>query len=283
MTGIRTHIVRRLDGKGYDIRKRKIHIFPPSNEAEIIILVGHYTVRPGHLVYINDTSLFHSDSDHEAAIHRDPDVQLRFYINPVDPMFEIQTGMQGKIGTSNDFHALITGHTGNFGGDVSKDTAPNRKLLRFVREQGLTVNMDYSNSRGCKTYERPYPDAVLLVHRGDCTFLEKLLNARTALAAGVLVIGDDDTIINPTANADELEAAGDLNDVVIVVLPKKGGQMLLEMMANAENGGAQVTMAMDREERLTPDTGHVPEETVKDPHRILYLNGHPLLNTRLLI
>ena len=48
-------------------------------------------------------------------------------------------------------------------------------------------------------------DAIVLLHRGTCTFIEKLAYAKRAGARGVVVISDMDMAINPSAEAEELE------------------------------------------------------------------------------
>ncbi|RDB22490.1 ER degradation-enhancing alpha-mannosidase-like protein 1 [Hypsizygus marmoreus] len=261
VTGIRMHIVRRLDGKGYDIRK-----------------LGHYTVRTSHIVYINDSALFtHMDVDQGTTWRAD--VLLRFYADDVDPMFQIQTGLKAE--TSNDLQALITGHTSHFGADIFATPQADKQPPRFSRSEGIPVNRDWeSDPYGCGPYKHPHPDIILVVRRGHCTFLEKLVHARSAGAAGVIVVSEENFAINPTANHDEVEAAGDLSDVALVLLTQKPGQLLLDMLDRGL--GNQVKMVVeDQWQTSRRDTGHVPAE--KDPNRILYINGHPLLNTRLLV
>lgn len=238
--------------------------------------MGHYNVRPGHLVYINDSSLFlRSVPGNEDDKYRIPDVQLRFYVDIAD-----QTGTQDVSQTSNDMDVLVTGHTASFGGDLSPASDLKSRPLRFIRKEGVPVRSEWGNDHGCKPYKHQYTDSVLVVHRGECTFLEKLIHTQSASAAGVLVIGDDDTAINPTANAHELEAAGDLHDVAIVVLPRKEGRVLVDMMERVEQqGGNKITMVLESDPWPTVPG---PART-KDPDRILYLNEHPLLNTRLLV
>jgi mannosidase alpha-like ER degradation enhancer 1 len=242
--------------------------------------VGHYTVRPGHLVYINDTSLLlQSVAGNEGDKSRVPDIQLRFHLD-ADTIFQLQSGTQDVFQTSNQVHALVTGYTAYFGGDLSPASDIGYRPLDFVRREGMLVRREPGNAQGCEPYRFHYPDSVLVVHRGECTFLEKLLHARSASAAGVLVISDDDAVINPTANPNEVEAAGDIHDVAIVLLPHKEGQVLMEMMDRAERIGTdKISMVVDYDSSpAAPDP-----EVHKDPDRILYLNGHPLLNTRLLV
>ena len=244
--------------------------------------MGHYNVRPGHLVYINDSSLFLQPvlGNEGNKNQRIPDISLRFYVNVADPVFQLQARTQELFQTSNDMHAIVTGYTAYFGGDLSPGSDLKNKPLRFIQKDGVPVHREQHNARGCEPYNLQHPDSVLVVHRGSCTFLKKLLNARSVSAAGIIVIGDDDAVVNPTANVDELEAAGDLHDVAIVLLPHNEGQVLLEMMDRVERVGSnQLTMVLEYDSRITA----TDPERLKDPDRILYLNEHPLLNTRLLV
>ncbi|KAG6837560.1 hypothetical protein H0H93_007741 [Arthromyces matolae] len=254
VTGIRTHIVRRLDGNGYDIRK-----------------VGHYTVRPGHLVYINDSSLF-AFLDGNKKTPKDLDVLLRFDVEGVDSLVQVQSNL--PVDHSDDLQVLLVGYTAQFGGAVEMKSHSDPNSLQFSHQEGVSVHRDAYNPHGCLPYQASHPRSVLVVYRGECTFLEKLVHARDASAAGVIVISDDDLIVNPTANVDEIQAAGDLNGVALVLLPQKAGEVLEGMMQRAERGiVSQVKMVLE------DDTTGIPQS--KDPDRILYINGHPLRNTRL--
>ncbi|KAG6895527.1 hypothetical protein C0992_000833 [Termitomyces sp. T32_za158] len=254
VTGIRTHIVRRLDGNGYDIRK-----------------LGHYTVRTGHIVYINDSSLLaHLDSKKTDAKHLD--VLLRFYAEDVDLIQK--TGLPTV--TTDDMQILLVGYTAQFGGALNIKPQSDPISLHATHQGGVNVYRDADNPLGCAPYRYSHPSSILVVHRGECTFLEKLIHARDASAVGVIVISDDDLIINPTANADEIQSAGDLDNTTLVLLPQKAGEALLEMIRRAEKGIiSQVRMVLEDDTEDTPSS--------KDPNRILYINGHPLRNTRLWI
>ncbi|KAJ3894586.1 alpha mannosidase-like protein [Lentinula edodes] len=262
VTGIRTHIVQRFDGRGYDVRK-----------------LGHYTVRPGQLVYINDSSLLLSAaSPSTAAIEHFGAIQLRFYVDAVDTMFSMLNMME----TVNDMDLSVTGHVGFFGGDLLDSEELPSKF------QGLVpVYRDDDNEFGCTQYHKSFQDGILLVRRGECTFIQKLVEARDAGAAGVLVLSDENTAINPTANSEDLEAAGDISQVAIIVLPRTAGQSV-EHLLDTTQGIGQVMLSLEHEHQpgvdAEADEGPEPGEgSKKDPNRILYLNGHPLLNTRLLV
>ncbi|TFK43613.1 alpha mannosidase-like protein [Crucibulum laeve] len=275
VTGVRAHIVRRLDGKGYDISK-----------------LGHYAVRPGHTVYINDTTLFKSSAQdpREEMLKRDPDVELHFFTGEVDPMFQVQTGIPEE-----QLEEIVTAYTASFGADLSAHVEDDKRA-QFSRSEGLVVYREPINPTGCKPYTHSYPNSVLVVQRGECTFMEKLLEAKAASAAGVVVISNESGAINPTANMDEVTAAGDLSGVGIVLITRDSGEALVRLLDQAEAHGAGRIMVMvnpgPHSSLDNTDTGHVPtekdsrkEEKEKDPNsnRILYINGHPLLNTRLLV
>jgi mannosidase alpha-like ER degradation enhancer 1 len=185
-----------------------------------------------------------------------------------------------------------------FGADLSQSASGEDSIAvsRFSRPEGLRVYQDKDNEQGCDPYVQPYPEGVLIARRGGCPFLDKLKNANEASAAGVIVISDEDLQINPTANVDELDEAGNLNDTALVLLTKTSGKALLEMIDLAElQVGSQVMVALHRSRQGGNSTDPDPaasqedlptptEEDNRDPsERVLYINGHALLNTRLLV
>ncbi|KAF5321197.1 hypothetical protein D9619_000434 [Psilocybe cf. subviscida] len=278
VTGVRTQIVQRLDGKGYDIKK-----------------LGQYHVRPGHVVYVNDSTIFAPPGEsaklaQEALYRREAEIKLRAFTSNTDPAFQVQNSVIAE----NVIDVSFNGFTALFGTDMSS-TAPidsAKPLPRIRQPEGVAVRRELENISGCDAFDHTYEDSILIVHRGHCTFLEKLLNARDAGAAGVLIVSDEELGINPTANADELEHAGDLSEVAAILLPKKVGESFEEMVALSERLGAlQIRLALQQsieEQYVLPKEG-VHEEDVedeppaKDTNRILYINGHPLINTRLLV
>ncbi|KAJ7499000.1 alpha mannosidase-like protein [Mycena latifolia] len=267
VTGIRIHIVQRIDGKGYDVRK-----------------LGHYDVRAGQTVYVNDSSIFSPDPDpfESNDVQRSLDLPLRFFTETTDPLFEAQTGIPDLL---NMMDVLTSGYTALFGPELA--IPGDDRLLRINHQGGVPTYRDDSNTYGCLPYEEPLQDAVVLVHRGECTFLEKLLMAKAAGAAGVLVISDQDVALNPTADPKELEEAGDLGDVGLIVLTPQVGQLVHDMLDSTEERGGQVMLQLDPERlSLSSDAASISQEQEKPREKvpkILYLNGHPLLNTRLLI
>ncbi len=259
------------------------------------------------MVYINDSSLFTSPAHDFNPIvprgSRDPDVQLRLFFDGLDPMLGIQLANMD----SGNMDVRLTGYTAFFGADLSAHFGePPEKLPRIMRGEGLPLFRDRDNQKGCSPYKHAYPDSILIVKRGDCNFLDKLVQARDAGAAGVIVISNEDLAINPTANADEVEAAGNLDDVGLLLVPKSPGGVLLELMETMENlSEGQVMVVIHRDPLATPDStrrgparkeqrgktekgqdkenvtkGDEKDQDANNP-RILYINGHPLLNTRM--
>ena len=123
------------------------------------------------------------------------------------------------------------------------------------------------------------------MHRGHCTFLEKLVKARAASAIAIIIISDEETAINPTANVDEITAAGDINDCAVLLLPKNTGESFEQMVIVGEDLRMQIMLAVEPKPLEDETSGQHPieSEVEKDPNRILYINGLPLINTRLLV
>jgi len=267
ITGIRIHIVKRLDGRGYDISK-----------------LGHYPVRPGHTVYINDTTLNLSEELPPDSTAR-TDVHLRLYVDATAPT----VASPSLHGIVHDLGKVLTvkGYTALFGASLS--TFPvdvYAPPTRFTSQAGLPVFRDHDNVRGCDPYKRTYPGSLLFVERGDCTFLDKLLRAQEASAAGVLVMSQDEGIINPTASLKDVPPDADISDVALVYLPHKTGKEISDLLDVAENhGDAQVMVTIDLEAESTTSDKELPERNQEAPseNRLLYINGLPLLNTRLLV
>lgn len=264
--------------------------------------MGHYQVRPGHIVYINDSTIFAPPAEDLSPItpkdSREPDVQLRLFLDIGDPVLGVQLANMG----GTDLNLRLNAYTAFFGADLSVRIAglggapPPR-----MTQGGLPLFRELRNSKGCMPYARIYPDSVLVVERGECTFLAKLLEARHAGAAGVIVVSDEELAINPTADVDEAAEAGDISDAGLLLLPQTAGKVLSQLMETIDKlGTGQVMMAIYRGpadsttrgasyQELKREEVQEREDETEDKTqdstnpRILYINGHPLLNTRLLV
>ncbi|KAI5124722.1 hypothetical protein M0805_005360 [Coniferiporia weirii] len=279
VSGIRTHIVSRLDGKGYDV-----------------VRLAQYPVRRGQTVYLSDPALQLASVKSESSAEkfddwfpadRARDVNLRFYPH-VDPALQVQRGVEFADFTTVAFPA-------SFGADPFVFGASRSMGTRLIHAPG--------NSLGCSPYRTDVDapslaDMLVLVHRGTCTFLEKLVHATRAGAAGVVVVSDNDNPLNPSAEKEELEEFGAdaLENAVIVVVTRSGGDEIKKLMSAVDiHGSVDILVSIEPEgqpgktEAQSPDgiaqkqSGKRRSDLKDSQGKILYLNGHPLLNTRLLI
>jgi ER degradation enhancer, mannosidase alpha-like 1 len=247
--------------------------------------VGPHTVLTGQTVYINDsalaTTLNHGKKTQTGKRHTD--VQLRIFVDFVDTSSHIPSFAGGLISD-----AVFTASTGLFAGDPTDPHPLNGNALRFGQGEGVRLIRDPENPTGCQEYKQTFADEAILVHRGVCTFLEKLMRAHEVGASGVVVINDSEMEINPSATEEDLEGVGDsLDDVAVVVLRESDGRQVLAMLDVAEDRHTgRVVLVLENTPQLdTASMEHKPAEEhlrfVEDT--VLYINGHALLNTKLLV
>ncbi|KAI0786390.1 alpha-mannosidase [Abortiporus biennis] len=269
VSGIRTRIVSRLDGRGYDVTK-----------------LGPFSVKSGQIVYVNDSSLFlapfggKTRIDHNGRPRRVPEVDLRIFLDHVDPMLQVQPGF-----TESRTETFVVAFTSMFGADPALPQTEDRSI-QFGHGEGVRLVRVSENPRGCQLYNRTFEGEALVVYRGECTFLEKLITAKLAGAAGVVVINDEERGVNPAADADAVDAVGDsLDDVVLVVVGRADGAAIVTMLDAAEEGGlGEVKVAIaSKGEPVDNSKEQERDGESGSQNRVLYLNGHPLLNTRLLV
>jgi mannosidase alpha-like ER degradation enhancer 1 len=215
--------------------------------------------------------------------HRDAEIRVRIFSSDTNPTLKAQN--------NNEVIDLsLLAYSAQFGADLSHAvTHSTNESPRIRSREGVVIRRDPENLRGCSSYKKSYADSVLLVHRGACTFLEKLVKARDALAAGVIIISSVDTPINPSASREELALVGDLSDVGLLLITNTVGKAFENVLVVSEKlypGGLTLALDHTQDGESVEDTGDTPldkKEEVKDPNRNLYINGHPLINTRLLI
>ena len=223
--------------------------------------------------------------DQNELQHRDAEIRLRIFSSNTNPMLQVQNS---KL-NNQVIDLSLTAFSAQFGADLSHAvTHATGESPRIRSSEGVVVRRDPKNLRGCNSYKKTYPGSVLLVHRGDCTFLEKLVKARDSLAAGVIVISNEDTPINPSASREELALVGDLSDVGLLLLTNSVGKAFENVLiASEELYSGEISLILERTQDggSVEDTGDTPvdKKDVKDLNRNLYINGHPLINTRLLI
>ena len=250
--------------------------------------VGPHSVRTGQLVFVDDERLVGTGDTSATTPKRVPVINLRFFVEGVDPMFLDQVGTK-----EGPLEATLPVNTALFGGDPSLSD-PDHEPIRFGRQDGVQLIQDHSNRYGCVPYEQTYLDEVLLVDRGECTFLKKLLNAKEAGASGVVVINDDDARVSPSIDEDEREEVGDsADDVALVILTKTAGEAVIDMIKRTQYlGVGQVMFMVDPESRQVGvkkrptknyRSSNDMDKLKDDVKKVLYLNGHALVNTRLVV
>jgi mannosidase alpha-like ER degradation enhancer 1 len=241
-------------------------------------------VLTGQTVYINDTALATTLNRRKKTQteRRHTGVQLRIFIDFVDTSSYIPSLAGGLVSD-----AVFTANTGLFAGDPTVPHLPNGKALRFGQGEGVGLVRDPENPTGCQEYRQTFTDEAILVHRGACTFLEKLIRAHEVGASGVVVINDSEMEINPSATEEDLKDIGDsLDDVAVVVLRESDGHHVLAMLDVAEDHyTGRVVLVLEGMQYDTALVEHTPAQEhfrfAEDP--VLYINGHPLLNTKLLV
>ncbi len=264
-----------------------IRILRRQCSSDLLVTVGPHAVKTGQKIYFDDPSLALAPVGKDRQ-RRVPEVSLRLYLDYVDPMLQLQ-----GLGTQDIItETMVVAATAFFGGDPTASRPPSGEpVLRFGHGEGVRVVRFPNNPLGCA----PYDDVLLeneaiAVRRGDCTFLEKLVFAQRAGASGVVVLGDEDHHINPSADSEEVLAAGEqINEVAVVVLRREDAELVAKMLDAADKHGlGAVRLVVEpsdgpSEPRNKNDGRH--QENVDDGRkevtRVLYLNNHPLLNTRL--
>ena len=249
-------------------------------------LVGPHFVRAGQLVFVDDQRLAGTANTPATAPKRVSVINLQFFVDGgVNPILQIQAGT-----TEGPPKVTLSANTALFGGDPTLFD-PGYELMRFGHQDGIRLVQDHSNQYGCRPYERNYTDEALLVNRGECTFLKKLFNAMEAGASGVIVINDNDARVSPSIDEEETAEVGDSMDgVALVILTKTAGEIVTDMIKRTQDlNVGQVVFRVDPESRQAgvkrkPRTSEGSDDVDKlkdDTQTVLYLNGHALVNTRL--
>jgi mannosidase alpha-like ER degradation enhancer 1 len=278
LTGVRTVIKRRESGTGYDITRGKIssvfHVCFLSSRHRFV--VGQYSIERGQTVYVNDSTIVLGKRETKnRPVEREPSTQLRFFVRTVDAALSPQIGH-----TQSNTHVTAMAYTSTFGGDINLKEPTTNAPLRFSDPHGVRVTWDVENPYGCAPYSARHDDAAILTSRGECSFLEKLTSAREAGAAGVVVVNHEDQLVNPSAAVGDVLQAGDLSGVAIVVLTRADGKRVVDLADSIVDAEGQLMVMVDTE---TSERATTQRETGETLNRILYLNGYPLLNTKLLV
>ncbi|KZW03978.1 alpha-mannosidase [Exidia glandulosa HHB12029] len=256
VSGIRTHLRTRLDGKGVEITR-----------------LGPYTIRSGQKVFVKDSRLYTPSASETADAHeheRPLEVRLSFSLTNIDAVRDLWPGID-SLPQDSSFMAW----TALFGGDPS---VSGEHGLRFGQDSApLQLVQDIDNPFGCEPYNDHAipPNSVVLVHRGSCTFAEKLDEASLAGAAGVIVVSGDDAVLNPSSDPSDTSVVdGTLDDVALVAVSKTDGSAILRMLEVADQfEPVHLMVRVDEERTMLPAEEASPSQGI-----VLYINGHPVTN-----
>jgi len=176
-------------------------------------------------------------------------------------------------------NSSVLAYTSTFGGDPAAQGV--RQLNFGAGGEPLSLVRDAENPMGCTSYEKGTipPLSVILVDRGECSFVQKLDEASLAGAAGVVVINYEDKPLNPSADADDTVVLdGTLDDVALMVLEQKDGEAVRNML-NAIEGDETLEVTVRVEGPPATEDDDEFETPSKKDTTILVVNGHAVMNT----
>jgi mannosidase alpha-like ER degradation enhancer 1 len=239
--------------------------------------VGPHAVRAGQKVHVTD-SLF-ALSLWQTHPHQDRvrDIQILFQLAENGALPESLSGIPETSRT-----LTLRAFTALFGVDFNGQDVNLRQQTGQMPWQSLKLMRPSTNTLGCNSY---HPSSIssgvmIVVDRGDCTFVEKLRYASNAGASGAIVISDNDEALNPSFDSEE--HVDDLADSGLVVLTRTSGRALLEFMELAQRQNTFVTMEMEPEpgfvegvqQQAAPSMDNTPNGEI----RYIFLGGKPILN-----
>lgn len=175
----------------------------------------------------------------QQTVHEGPsEVILRFSTAPGLPNVEVQhqTQSPGEV----FLHAV--GATATFGKSFATTDSPHSSP--FIIHSGPVRLVYHSETDGCAPFSLPDEvegDTVLLLDRGGCPFLDKLLYASRAGAAGLIVAGlspsttrgmgmiDPDGLIRPSADDESPHVLKEVEGKGLVYVDWKTGDALRDI------------------------------------------------------
>ncbi|GJJ07502.1 hypothetical protein Clacol_001704 [Clathrus columnatus] len=252
MTGIRAHLTSRLDGRGYDITR-----------------LGPFAVHTGQMIYLNDSNLNVESTEKFEPLDRESTIRLHFGFDPIESMSSFGEGPIDDL--------VITAFTSLFGSDPYSS-------IRLNQHKEIPVyQIDGDNPMGCFLYpDESFLGSMVVVARGECTFLQKLVMARAGGAIGVIVVSDDEHPINPTADKDELALVDDhISNATLVVITLSSGEALQSLLSKAAQKSVEVVMSMEKTDISTSYIDRTEQK--RTGIRYIYVNNRPILNIRLLV
>lgn len=263
----------------------------------IILQVGHLDVKQGEMVFINDSLLFGDEGDAVAIPQRSgvKAVPLKFWtiIPPASSIYSNPEIGQEDLPVTGEF--VVEAATADFGKDLHRlrSTTHNATDASTFGTTAARLVRFSDNPLGCSSYNDTsgkIENALVYVQRGDCLFIEKLAYARRAGALGVVVWHDEEGRLNPSAEPEDIEIYGaEVQDGVIAVIPATAASFVSGRLRLQDEDPEKVMVMVSLEkewpEQLLgedPSLRTEPTKTKRTSGRILYINGHAIINTELL-
>jgi len=134
---------------------------------------------------------------------------------------------------------------------------------------------------------------MVLVKRGECYFIDKLAHARGAGAAGAIVWQEEDEQIQPSAEPEDFQRlSGVIEGGMLLVVGSSEAQGIGSMLNFEDAHAGKVEIWVRLDDRWQEDMDLIgvqgawppdePTKTQPTVGRMLYVNGHALVNTVLL-
>ncbi len=265
-------------------------------------LVGHVDVGAGTTVYFNDSSIFGNGASH--IPERPTAVPITFYLKALeDEHLLFNDANPGTSYMSRSQSLSAKAWTSNFGLDPrdaylsSAQSAGPESLPspRFSRQGSRLVHFP-ENGYGCDPFLDPsgrINGSMVLVKRGECYFIDKLAHARQAGAAGAIVWHEEDEHLRPSAEPQDFQRLDGIIEgaTLLAIGPTEAQRIgLMLRLEDAQAGKVEVWVRLD--DRWQEDIDLVgvegawppdqPTKTQSTVGRMLYVNGHALVNTVLL-
>ncbi|KAJ2557081.1 hypothetical protein EV175_001566 [Coemansia sp. RSA 1933] len=144
-------------------------------------------------------------------------------------------------------------------------SSPGNSKFRFIYKDPVSIAapLDSSGSvEACAPFADTYAGHILLVKRGNCTFVEKALNAQRAGAIGVMVYNYDQDLMSPTSESPNVT-------IPLVVIKGDDGLAILDQLKIGATSASATnhTMSVDN-----PTGGHISPFSSWGPDPELHLS-----------
>ena len=265
-------------------------------------IVGHVDVRAGTKIYFNDSGIFEKGASHRPE--RPTVVPITFYLKALeDEHLLFNDANPGTSFMSRSQSLSARAWTSSFGLDprdayssTVQSTDPDSLASPKFTRQGSRLVHFTENGYGCDPFLDPsgrIEGSMVLVKRGECFFIDKLAHARQAGAAGAIVWHEDDENVQPSAEPEDLQRLnGIIEGAMLLVIGSAEAQQIGSMLRfeDAQAGKVEVWVRLDDRWQEGMDLAGVegawppdqPTKTQSTAGRMLYVNGHALVNTVLL-